>query len=89
MNAFKCCNDADGSVHLQSAFMQIVAEHAMLAAHAVAEAEEISRKAGSLLDAANAMEELHHHSLQDRESESSARNNAYTVTWPFCFCAMT
>lgn len=45
---------------------KIVAEHAMLAAQAVAEAEETSRKASDLLDAANAVEELEH-SLHDRQ----------------------
>lgn len=41
----------------------IVAEHALLAAHAVAEAEEASKKASSLLDAANELEDLDHHGL--------------------------
>lgn len=52
-----------------NAVMQIVAEHAMLAAQAVAEAEETSRKAGSLLEAANAVEELDHHSLHVHHGE--------------------
>ena len=41
----------------------------MLAAQAVAEAEETSRKASDLLDAANAVEELEH-SLHDRQSKN-------------------
>ena len=40
----------------------------MLAAQAVAEAEETSRKASDLLDAANAVEELDH-TLHERQSK--------------------
>ncbi len=38
----------------------------MLAAQAVADAEEASKKASSLLHAANELEDLHHRTLQAR-----------------------
>ncbi len=44
----------------------MVAEHALLAAQAVAEAEEAAKKASSLLDAANELEDLDHHTLDDK-----------------------
>lgn len=44
----------------------MVADHAILAAQAVAEAEEASKKASSLLDAANELEDLDHHTLEAR-----------------------
>ncbi|DBA98263.1 TPA: hypothetical protein ACH3X1_001186 [Trebouxia sp. C0004] len=43
---------------------KMVADHAMLAAQAVADAEEASKKASSLLHAANELEDLHHRNLQ-------------------------
>ncbi|KAL0029700.1 hypothetical protein WJX79_003314 [Trebouxia sp. C0005] len=45
---------------------KMVADHAMLAAQAVADAEEASKKASSLLRAANELEDLHHRNLQAR-----------------------
>ena len=47
----------------------MVADHAMLAAQAVADAEEASRKASSLLRAANELEDLHHRNLQAGRGE--------------------
>ena len=41
----------------------MVAEHALLAAQAVAEAEEAAKKASRLLQAVNALEDLDHDSL--------------------------
>ncbi len=51
----------------------MVAEHAMLAAQAVADAEEASKKASSLLHAANELEDLHHRHLQARHGEPLRR----------------
>ena len=45
----------------------MVAEHALLAAQAIADAEEASRKASSLLEAARKLEDLHHNTLKGRQ----------------------
>lgn len=45
----------------------MVAEHALLAAQAVAEAEEAAKKASSLLAAANALEDLERGTLDDNQ----------------------
>lgn len=43
----------------------MVAEHALLAAHAIADAEDAARKADSLLAAATALEHLDRDTLTD------------------------
>lgn len=52
----------------------------MLAAQAVADAEEASKKASSLLRAANELEDLHHRNLQARHGEPLHRLD--------CICAL-
>ena len=64
-----------------------MAEHALLAAQAVAEAEEASKKASSLLDAANELEDLDHHGLSARQGAFIARYSIMTPPSSTCQCS--